>query len=309
MATRVIVNPSAGGGRAGERARAVRTLLEERLGPLEWLESDSAEHLLALAREAALRGDPRVIVAGGDGAAHFAANGVAGTGTALGILPVGTGNDIAYAAGVPRDVEIACDTFAAGHVRALDVGVAGGRVYCCVLGVGMDSAALERINRARFLRRGHLLYSLCALQTAISYRPELVRIGWDEGHWEGEVVFAAVTNTKSYAGGMKITPLARVDDGLLDLCVIPKLGVVRTLASFQRVLSGRHVGMPGIVMAQSAGFSIESHRPVRVTLDGELTELTTPIDVRVLPGALRVLGSPVAPSVPADLVAARSGVL
>src|SRR5262245_47693188 len=126
MATRIVVNPSAGGHRAGERARALRDRLEARLGALEWCESESSEHLRALVREAALRGDARVVVAGGDGAAHFAANAVVGTRTALGILPVGTGNDIAFAAGVPRDLDRAVDAIAGESVREIDVGVAGG---------------------------------------------------------------------------------------------------------------------------------------------------------------------------------------
>jgi diacylglycerol kinase (ATP) len=272
----------------------LRPRLEAALGPIEWKESRSAEHLSELAAEAARRGDARLLVAGGDGTVHFAASALRGSRTALGILPVGTGNDIAFAAGVPRDLDAALSVLGAGHVRELDLGEAAGRVFGCVLGVGMDSAALEWIARARFLRRGHLLYSLAALRTALDYRPEVATIEWPGGRWEGELVFAAVTNTRSYAGGMKICPLASVEDGELDLCVIPRLGALRTLASFGRVVSGRHVGMPGIVMARSRRFRISSARPQRVALDGELTELTTPIDVNVLPGALRVLGQPLA---------------
>jgi diacylglycerol kinase (ATP) len=296
LTTRLIVNPSAGGGRAAARALALKSVLERDLGALEWRETRSADEVTALAAESARRGDFRVLVAGGDGTVHFAAAGLVGTGTALGILPVGTGNDIAHAAGVPDDPRAAVSLLAQGHVRELDLASANGRVYACVLGLGMDSVALERINGARFLRRGRLLYALAALETALVYRPERASIAWEGGRFEGEVVFAAITNTASYAGGMKISPRAEVDDAKLDLCVIPRLGLARTLASFHRVLDGRHVGLPGIVVEQAPSFRIESERPLRVTLDGELTDLTTPLDVNVLPAALRVLGAPVASS-------------
>src|SRR4051795_9267364 len=99
MRVRLVVNPDAGAGRAGARAAAVRPRLEAAFGPLAWRESRSAEHLTELVAETAHRGLPFVRVAGGYGAVHFAARGVAGTETALGILPVGTGNDVAMSVG------------------------------------------------------------------------------------------------------------------------------------------------------------------------------------------------------------------
>jgi diacylglycerol kinase (ATP) len=299
MRTRVVVNPDAGAGRAAARARAARPKLEAAFGPLDWRESRSAEHLTELVAEVAREGAPSVLVAGGDGAVHFAAAALAGSETALGILPVGTGNDVAASVGVPKDLDAAAEVLARGHVRAIDLGEVNGRAYVCVLGVGMDTAALEWINAARFLARGRLLYTLAALRTLLTYRAPEVEIAWSLGapsetRWGGRLVFAAVTNTKSYAGGMKITPAADVEDGALDLCVIPQLGLPRLLASFGRVLDGRHAGMKGIVLARSEDVHIASEVPLPVTLDGELTDLTTPVVARVLPGALRVLGAPVA---------------
>ncbi len=308
---RVVVNPDAGAGRAAARAAAARPRLEAAFGPLDWRESLCAEHLTELVAELAREGAPLVLVAGGDGAVHFAAAALAGSETALGILPVGTGNDVAVSVGIPKDLDAAVDVLAKGHVRAIDLGEAWGaqpgpsertgssrprrgRTYVCVLGVGMDTAALERINAAKVLRRGRLLYTLAALRTLLTYRPPEVEIAWSGSAWSGPLVFAAVTNTKSYAGGMKITPDADVEDGALDLCVIPQLGLPRLLASFGRVLDGRHAGMKGIVLARSADVRISSETPLPVTLDGELTDLTTPIVARVLPGALRVIGAPVA---------------
>ena len=104
-------------------------------------------------------------------------------------------------------------------------------------------------------------------------------------------LYAAVTNTDCYAGGMRICPAARVDDGLLDLCVIAGQSWPRLLMRFGRVTSGRHGGLPGVTLAQSPWVRFESREPVPVTLDGELTSLATPIETRVVRGGLRILGA------------------
>jgi diacylglycerol kinase (ATP) len=294
---RLVLNPSAGAGRAGARAAAARPRLEAAFGPLDWRETESAEHLTALVAERARARDPLVLVAGGDGAVHFAARAAAGTETALGVLPVGTGNDVGLRVGGPAEVAAGAALLAARHVRAIDVGEVNGRTYVCVLGVGLDTPALERINAARFLRRGKLLYSLAALRTLLTYEAPEVEIAWgdaDAERWRGRVAFVAIANTRSYAGGMKIAPLASIEDGALDLCVIPRLPLPRLLASFGRIQGGRHVGMRGVLHARSGLVRIAGERPLPVTLDGELTDLTTPIDVRVRAGALRVLGAPLA---------------
>lgn len=294
--TRLIVNPAAGAGRARARLLAARSALDAFPGGTDWIETSSAAQVTAAARDAALAGDASVLVAGGDGTVHFAAAALVGSDTALGILPVGTGNDVAESLGLPRDLAAALACLAAGDVRRIDVGRAGGRIFACVLGVGMDTAALERIDRARFLRHGRLLYTYAALRTLLTYRPRRATIECGGARFEGPLVFAAVTNTQTYAGGIRVSPRASVADGRLDLCAIPKMPIARLLARFRRVVAGRHEGLPGVVMAQGARVRIESEEALPVTLDGERTDLRTPLDVTVLPGALRVIGAPLAPS-------------
>ena len=294
MGTRVIVNPGAGAGRAAARARAVAPRLRAAWPGLEWVESTSAEHVTELAREARLAGYERVIVAGGDGTVHLAVNGLVGGRTALGILPAGSGNDLFRALGFPPDVEGTIDLLARGEPRQIDVGLADGHAFCCVLGVGLDTPALEIVHRSRF-KRGRGLYTYAAVRTLVTYRPRPMRIRYGDESFEGEVTFAAVSNTPTYAGGMKIAPRASVTDGRLDLCVVPRLGRTRMVASFGRMTRGNHGDMAGIVLTQSASFHLESDEPMPVTLDGELTDLRTPLEARTVPGGLTVIAPP-APS-------------
>jgi len=301
MKTRVIVNPSAGANRGAERASGLEHRLTRLWPDLEWTESQSAAHLTDLARGAALAHYDRVVVAGGDGSVHAAASALVGTETVLSILPVGTGNDVATSVGVPGDLDQAFAILQQDHVRAIDVGRANDRIFCCVLGVGMDTPALRTINASR-LRRGRLLYGWAALKTALSYRPQTVRIRWPGVEIARDVMQVTIANTPTYAGGMKIAPLAEVDDGLLDLAVYPRLSWAKMLGNLRAALGGGDED--SVVRAQYPWFELTSDEPLPVTLDGELTDLTTPLRVEVVPAALRVVGAPLRAERPVACAAA-----
>lgn len=296
MTTRIIVNPFAGGGRARARVRAVRSVLQKGFGPLDWTASRSPEDVTYLAAQAAAQGAERVVVCGGDGTVHFAAAGLAGTDTELAVLPVGTGNDVAGSLGIAGDTELAARQLVAGSTRRIDAGSVGGRVFLCVLGIGMDTEALHVVHDSP-LRRGKFLYTWAALRTLFTYEPRVMRISTGNLSYEGSVLFAAVTNTRTYAGGIPISPEADIADGKLDLCVIPGAGVPAALEAFARAMRGQHVNMDGVVTAQPTSLRIESDEPLPITLDGELTDLTTDVTIQVLPGALKVRCASPAPRV------------
>jgi diacylglycerol kinase (ATP) len=163
MPTLLVVNPSSGAGRATRRLAAILPRLLSAYPDLWILPSRSSEHVTDLVSAAIDRGDRRVLIAGGDGTVHFAARAAAGTGCALGILPVGTGNDVARAIGVPSDLHGAAEIAVRGELRRIDLGLTAGKTFCCVLGVGLDTDALRTIRGSPF-RRGRLLYALAALQ-------------------------------------------------------------------------------------------------------------------------------------------------
>ena len=289
MRTRIILNPTAGAGRAAKRLQALRPVLENHWHHIDWQLSRSAQHLTDLAVEAAQANYEQVIVAGGDGTVHFVANGLVGSHTALGILPLGTGNDIAVNVGLPRNIEAAAQILMQGHLHPFDVAQAGNRFYYCVLGIGMDTLALQRINASR-LPRGILMYSGYALRTLLDYQPQQLTVQGDGIQFSDRVTFVAVANTATYAGGIPIAPGARVDDGYLDVCIIPKMPLLKSLGCFGRLLKASHVQMPEVVFQPSRTLQLTSDTPLPVTLDGELTDLTTPLTVKVLPKALSILG-------------------
>lgn len=289
MNTRIIINPAAGAGQARANTDSVRTFLANAWGKIEWLESHNAKHVTELAAQAAQFGYERVIVAGGDGSVHCAANGVVGTQTALGILPVGTNNEIATIVGLPADIGQAAKILTQGHIHRFDVGQVDNFIFCSVLGMGLDTPLLQRLN-ATTMRHSRLFYSWVGLRTLLSYTPNQVSIDSDDLHFNGPVLFVAVANMRSYTGKLRITPTARVDDGLLDICILPAMRWWRAISTYRHILHGTHGQLPEIILAKATSVQIRSAQLLPLTLDGELTTLTTPVTIKILPRALRLLG-------------------
>jgi diacylglycerol kinase (ATP) len=280
---RVIVNPSARSGRAPRRLERLR----RRRPDVEWLESRSPAHLQSLVRAAEAERLPWLGLAGGDGTLAVAAAALdSGNRVPWRILPVGSGNDFAAHLGISRP-ELR-DEERDETVRRVDVGCANGRSFICVASLGLDTPALEIVHRSRW-PRGKLLNLYAAVRGLCAFRPERVRVSWDDGAFEGAIRFVAVTNTRSYGGGFRVSPDARLDDGKLDLCIVGATGRARLLGNFPRLLRGTHGALPEVVLAQSRRILIESETALPVALDGELPSLTTPLELSCRPSLLSVL--------------------
>ena len=143
----------------------------------------------------------------------------------------------------------------------------------CVASVGLDELALRRIHGSRF-RRSQALNLTAALLGLWQYRPRRVAITWQGGSFDGEIMFAAVTNTRSYGGGFRVSPDARLDDGQLDLCIVPAMAKARLLWHFPRILRGTHGALPGVILSQSPWVTLRSAdrdgSELPLCIDGEL---------------------------------------
>jgi YegS/Rv2252/BmrU family lipid kinase len=286
--TRIIVNPSGGGGRASQRVADIKTLLDEAWPFVDWRESRSARHLTDLCLDAAAAQFTRVVVVGGDGTIHHAVRGLANTATALGIIPSGTGNDFAAAAGIPTHPVAAARMLLDCSATPVDLGAVDDIPFCCVAGVGMDTPALQYINSSRIKSR-QLLYHLAAVRTLIRYAPRELSIEVNDETIRDRVLFAAFSNTPTYAGGSPVAPQASIFDAKLDYCVFLGRPLLQRAMTFMQMRRGRHLGRPGVRSGVANAVRIDSAAPVPITMDGELTPLTTPAHIRLLPGALQLI--------------------
>jgi YegS/Rv2252/BmrU family lipid kinase len=284
---RLIVNPSAGGGRAARVLPAVEAALRGHGVTFTTERTRSLEHARELAAGAAGAGDV-VVTLSGDGLVGCVAGVLRDIpGSVMGVLPGGRGNDFARCAGIPLDPEAACAVIADGVERELDVGDVGGRTFIGIASLGFDSVANEIANRAPS-RLGNLVYVYGALRAVATWKHATftVRIDGEEHRFSGWSVAAA--NSKYYGGGMMLAPGAELDDGELDVMLSGATSKARFLRMLPRVFKGTHVELPNVSMLRGAEIEVSADRPFTVFADGDpIGEL--PVTIRAVPRAVRVL--------------------
>jgi YegS/Rv2252/BmrU family lipid kinase len=288
---RLLVNPSAGGGRARKAAPGVERRLRE-LG-LEVRREDTRdlEHARLLAREGAHAGET-VAVLSGDGTIGAVADVLREIpGARLGVLPGGRGNDLARVLAISQDPIEACATIAQGVPRAMDVGeVNGRRAFVGIASVGFDSDANRIANEAPPWL-GNLVYVYGALRALIAWRPARFEIELEPPgeHVSVTAYTVGAANSKAYGGGMRAAPDALLDDGLLDVVALQSVSKVAFVTKIlPKVFRGKHVQEPGVRVWRAREISISADRPFQMYADGDpIGELQ--VRVRALPGAVTVL--------------------
>ena len=251
-------------------------------------ESRDAQHLMALARRAAAEKPDVIVSLGGDGTHHYVLNGMIGSEIPLGIIPCGSGNDLAKGLGIPTQAGAAAEVLRAGHVRRVDLGRAGNTVYGCIAGAGFDSVVTRYANdRVRRLR-GSWAYAWSILRCLKSYRPEPLKVVSDVQEFVGEVIFAVVGNNVSYGGGIHLTPRAKLDDGLLDVCIVPYMGLSEFLRWVPRAYRGEHLRHPRIIYFQARKVSLSTSSRLELFGDGEFVQ-ELPVTIEIIPRVLPVI--------------------
>jgi diacylglycerol kinase (ATP) len=258
------------------------------------------ESLLEVARGAVRSKPDALLVVGGDGMVNLGVNLLAGTRVPLAIVPSGTGNDMARGLGIPHD-----DTEAAIRMlgdalqrppRVIDVvrmtwtdadGTPAERRFVGALSAGFDAIVNERANHMRH-PKGPSRYILALLAELVRLTPLSYRLVLDGEPLEQRALLVSVANNVSLGGGMKITPDALLDDGLLDVMIVKPLSRVAFLRIFPRVFRGEHTSDPRVVMRRAKRVRVEVDVPLVAYADGERMG-PLPVDLEVEPGALRVL--------------------
>jgi YegS/Rv2252/BmrU family lipid kinase len=286
----LIVNPAAGGGKAGRLGPEVERTLRGQGLTVRRVDTRDLEHARQLAVEAAGLGET-VVALSGDGMVGAIADALrAIPGAVLGVLPGGRGNDFARVLGIPDDPQAACATIAQGAHRPVDVGEVAGRAFVGIASVGFDSDANRVANEAPSWLGG-LVYTYGALRALASWQPATFEIELDppgERHtFSGYSVGTA--NSKAYGGGMYAAPDALLDDGMLEVIVVEAMSRRRFLTDLlPKVFKGTHVGLPAVRVFRAKEVEISADRPFTMYADGDpIGEL--PVRVRAVHGAINML--------------------
>jgi diacylglycerol kinase (ATP) len=288
----VLVNPSSGAGRVARHSAAVLRGLASRGDHVVVIQGQSAAQAEQLVAEAMAEGLDILVAVGGDGTVHQALQAVVGTGTALGIVPLGTGNDAANSVGLARvSPESAVSVILAGTRRAFDVGrIEAGdgtiRHFLCVMSTGFDSSANERANQMTW-PSGTALYIRAMLAVLRTFQP----IGY-RAQLDGELVvddgmLVSVGNGPSFGGGMQVCAGADLHDGLLDLIWVHSISRRELLAVFPKVYTGKHLEHPAVESRRVRSATLEAPGQVAYA-DGERVA-PLPATVMAVPDGVQVL--------------------
>lgn len=290
----LVVNPTSGKGRSAAAADVVEQRLRAGGVLVERLEGVDGADALQLCRAAAASGVDGIVAVGGDGMAHLALQACAGTWTGLGIVPTGTGNDLANTLGLPVGAPAACaDLLLTAPDRHIDAVRIPTGWYACVLGAGFDGAVNDRANRMRW-PRGRRRYDLAVVAELRTYRPGRYTLTLDGVPREVDAMLIAIGNAPSYGGGMRVCPDAVLDDGLVDVVVVGPMARSRFLRLFPSVFRGTHVQDRAVTVSRAREVRIDGPAGTvgtNVYADGELAG-SLPLTCTVEPGALRVIGAP-----------------
>jgi diacylglycerol kinase (ATP) len=253
-----------------------------------------------------------ILIFGGDGTVHRHLAALVKLRLPVLVVPAGSGNDFARALGLNsvRDSLAAWRKFSSdtGNLREIDLGVIAAanadeasapheRYFCCVAGVGLDGEVARRANRLPRWLRGHGGYALSAAPAIFTFAPFPMKIltppqpetaaAWISRS-EQPTILAAFANTPQYGGGMKIAPQAKMDDGLLDVCIVDAVDPFKLFCMFPTVYAGRHLGIKEVEYFHAARVRVETEHPLDVYADGEYV-CRTPAEIGVQPRALKVV--------------------
>ncbi len=283
----LLTNPTSGKGRGAAARAAALPRLRAAGFEVQDLQGADADEALALAQKAVAERVWALVVCGGDGMVNLGAQAAAGSETHLGIIPAGSGNDVARYFDLPRrDPAAAADRVIASTPRPMDLASSGERYFATVMAAGFDAVVNERANRMTW-PRGQMRYNLATLAELRTFQPIPYTLDLDGTSMQLAAMLVAVGNGPSFGGGLRITEGALLDDGLLDVVIIRPMSKGSLVRTYPKLFKGTHVTHP----------KYEHHRVRSVTVaapgivayaDGERFG-PLPLTVECAPGALSVL--------------------
>lgn len=289
----VIQNPAAG----PRKPERLRRRIEESLRALgvsfEHVYTREPGHGQELARQALADGYRRVAVAGGDGTVLEGVSALAGTGAALALLPVGTGNQLAANLGLPRNLRRSVEVAVSGVVRKIDVGMINGQQpFTCVAGAGFDAAVVRPQSHVK-RRLGYLAYVHAAAAAAFAPKRSMLTITIDGEEVRGRGIGVEVTNMPALSAPgfprpIPIVPDGQPDDGRLEVCMLAVETTFEVVVALTSILTRRYGRNPKLRYFSGREISVDADPPLPLQADGELLG-TTPFTVTVRPRALSVI--------------------
>jgi YegS/Rv2252/BmrU family lipid kinase len=298
---KLIINPNADMGNAWRLAADLRPVVEE-LGGADWSGTVYPTHATELAHQAALDGYELLVAVGGDGTVHEVVNGIMRVPKEqrprIGVVPLGSGNDFAHAAGAKDNLADALRQAFTGQARSYDIIWAEddrGRVEYIdnTVGIGFDATVTIRSHTLPIIR-GFLMYFVAVIQTIIlNHDAARLKVQTDQEQWEEETLMFVLCNGPREGGGFMVAPDAVPDDGIIHYAAIDKVSRAMMFRLVPEVMKGTHGRFKQVRMGECKTMSLVSDRPLFIHMDGEVfsgfgTDIRG-LNLEILPGAIEVV--------------------
>jgi diacylglycerol kinase (ATP) len=288
----LVVNPTAGGGRASKALPELERLLQSRQVSAQFYQTQHSGHATALVQ--LLPPLEPVVVVGGDGTLHEVIRGLldgqSNTQRPVGLIPLGTGDDFARGVGIPiYNLAKALEVILNGKTGWFDAARIGQRSFLNGFGAGFDAQVARTVKTTPTWLHGSLRYLLAILEELRRLEPQPVRIYADSTlvH-DGAALLVAVMNLVGYGGGLKINPNANGTDGYLEVVIGKKFSKLGTLGILPRLAQGKHLGHPEVSVVQAKKVRLEWTNTMPAHVDGELLEPARVFELELLPKAVQV---------------------
>jgi YegS/Rv2252/BmrU family lipid kinase len=287
----IIVNPAAGKGRTIKRLPLLKEITAKSGVRFDYYLTEAPLHATRIADKIHREYDA-VVAYGGDGTANEVMNGLAGTPTAFGVIPDGTGNDFARCINMPRTIEKAVRILTEYKTRFMDLGTIGNRIFMNGVGIGFDAYVNLKTKSLKILK-GSLAYLYAVLSSLAFWKSLPMEIEIDGCPISTDRSFLlAIGNGWACGGGLKLNPQADIHDSLFDICLIPELPLWKLVVNLGRLKSGTIAEVPEVLTMRCQSIRINSEKPLPVHFDGEIFDAgTNELRIGIVPQSAVVVGA------------------
>lgn len=286
----VLINPEAGRGSARRKFPELEAASLKHNLSIDPRFTKHPGHARKLAAQAVEEGEKLLVVMGGDGTISEVADALADSGVTIGVIPAGTGNDIARSLGIlPGDTEAAFGRIVKGDTISFDVGLEKltGRRFVSFIGCGFPAMVAEEANKMKYMK-GSPVFFLSLYKAVIKLRGIPLVLTLDGQRKEMICTSVMIQNTPFTGGGLKVAPGARINDGYFDVVVVDEIGRVELMRNFPKLYSGRHLDHPAFHLMRGKQISVELPENQLVSYDGETTSADR-LEIEIKPGAIRLI--------------------
>ncbi len=270
MDSLAILNPIAASGAALREKELIDFEIKNKIGSYELYISKSSQDIIDATKSYMEKGYKNFIGIGGDGTLHYIANAIAGTDCNLGMIPMGSGNDISRNLRIGHNIKESISVISKRKIARLDLGLINDKYYyICIAGSGFNSEVNKLANETKLPIKGSSKYKYAVYKTLITYKAKNFHMAFNHMNIDTKVMMMVVSNMPVYGGGMNISPDASPYDDLLDICIVKNMSKMHFIKSFPDVFKGTHIHDPYVDTFKTKKIEISSDYDFSVYADGD----------------------------------------